>query len=187
MKQIILSIFAGLAVMASPAFATGVVYSNPNDPIPNNPSQVGVLYPQATNGTSAAGYVISNLFPYPYTAVPALITVASSGSVTNTSVTPTNFVISASSTNVSIAWQAYAGYQRIEAGLAPAGLTNISFPVAYIVAPVVQLTALNTNSASIGTVTTTNFTVNIPITNGASFYWTSFGAAFSSGPNIVNY
>jgi hypothetical protein len=187
MKKYLFQIAVTLAISVSTVLATGVINGNPNDPVPLNPSQVGALYPQATNGTTAAGFVITNQFPVTFPTVPALILTASSGTITNLFVTTTNFAVSSSTTNNSIAWQAYAGYQRIQSGLTIAGSTNIAFPVAYTAPPVVQLTGVNTNTGSIGTITTTNFTINVPVTNGAAFYWTSFGSAYSVGPNVVNY
>jgi hypothetical protein len=185
MKKFILSIFIVAATVA--AVATGIIPNNPNQYTPPNPSQTGTLYPQATNGTAAAGYLITNSFPVPYTAAPVVLLYPSSGSVTNISVSPTNFVVASSTTNVSVGWVSYPPYYRVQSGLLPAGVTNFTFAYPFTATPVVQLEAVNTNNYSLGTVTATNFTVNEAITNGTAVYWGAFGTAYAPGPNIVTY
>ena len=188
MKKFILPIAFVLAVAIATVFGTGAIQTNPNDNVPTNPSQFGTLYPVAANGTQAAGYLITNSFPYAFNATPALILTTQSGNqVTNISVTATNFIVSSLNTNYSISWQAYAGYQRIEYGTTVAGVTNVTFPYPYVTAPVVQVTALNTNNASIGTITTTNFTINASVTNGVAVQWTAIGTAYNVGQNNAAY
>ena len=185
MKKFILPIAFALSVGIAVTFGTGAVQTNPNDYVPTNPSQFGALYPQATNGTAAAGYNLTNSFPYPFNTVPAvLLTTVSGNLVTNGVITTTNFTCTSQNTNYPVYWQAYAGYQRLESGTTVAGSTNITFPYPYTTAPVVVLGS--STNAWLGTVTATNFTINVTVTNGATVNWISSGTAYTVGPNIVN-
>jgi len=188
LKALILPVAFAVAVgiAALSARATGAINNNPNDNVPTNPSQYGALYPVATNGTQAAGYVVTNYFPYTFNVTPALILTTVAGNlVTNGVVTSTNFTFTSQNTNYPVYWQAYNPYPRVQSGTTAAGTTNITFPYPYVSTPVVTLGA-NTN-AWLGTVTTTNFTVNVTVTNGATVNWISFGNAYTVGPNIISY
>jgi len=188
MKSFVLPIAFALAVATATVFGTGAIVTNPNDGVPANPAQSGTLYPVATNGTQAAGYVVTNYFPYVFNATPALILTTIAGNiVTNTYVSTTNFIVTSQNTNYPVNWTAYAGYQRIQVGTSVAGGTNITFPVPYIVAPTVVVSGLNTNIVTLGTVSATGFTINSAVTNGVTVSWMSFGTAANVGPNIVNY
>lgn len=180
--------FAASVVLAMSAHATGTINVNAAQLTPSNPSQFGTLYPQATNGTAGAGYPLTNSFPYPFNAPPALVVTTPSGnSVTNGTITSTNFIVTSSTTNTSISWQAYAGYARVQTGLAAAGTTNITFAIPFTATPVVQLEGVNTNAYSLGVVSSTGFTINEPVTNGVAVYWGAFGTAYTAGQNIVTY
>ena len=110
--------------------------------------------------------------------------------ITN-SVTSTNFTISVASTNLSVAWNAYLGYPRLQKGtVVSGGGTNVTvtFATPYAYAPVVSVDGSSTNASSItglGSVTATNFT----ILSGANTtnQWQAIGEAYAPGLQTVTY
>lgn len=118
------------------------------------------------------------------------------GSATNaspitTTVTSSNLVIVVSSTNLSVAWNAYIGYPRVEVGsviTVAATATNVTFPTPYAFPPIVNVEGASTNAngiVAVTAITTTNFTMisNVAQTN----QWGSIGTAYQPGKQIVTY
>ncbi len=172
MKKIFsLILVTGLAVSA---FATGG--------FPINSPQSGVA---VFNGTVQS---ITNPFAPYFTAAPVFVTFGSSTNaspITNT-VTATNWIISVASTNVSVAWNAYLGYPRVEYGtqaVLAAAPTNITFPTPYSAAPAVTISG--TTNAVASSITTTNFTVTVKADQ--TIQWQSLGSAYAPGSQTVTY
>lgn len=172
MKKILSSL--ALLALAVNCFATGNLGVNPY--------QSGVIS-VVTNGASTLFY--TNQFPLPYQSVPVVIlynTGNTAATPLTNSVTTTNFIVEvATPTNTTIAWQAYIGTPRFQAGtnstLATVS-TNIPFPYPYAQTPVVQCQQYSTNSAAeiaVTGITLTNFTVLCNLTEG--FSWGAFGIA----------
>ena len=172
MKKII-SILAGLGLGAS-VFATGSVGVNP--------AQNGIL--NLTNGLAS----ITNTFAYPFQVAPVMFfyaTATNQTPITNNFVTTTNFSISYpvnASTNGIVAWTAYVGGTRMQAGSIAFNsgtvTTNISFANAYYTAPNVVVTGgvlgNNTNAFPVVTaITATNFTLSAGETQ--TVQWMSVG------------
>jgi hypothetical protein len=170
--KIILSILFG-AALAVNAFATGSEGFNP---------------PQSGTINPATGiFNVTNTFAFPFQTTPLLVvySAATNGTpITNNFVTTTNFSISYpvnGSTNASFSWQAYVGGTRMESGtqtvLANVA-TNITFPFAYAVPPVVVISGGVTNLPSaVVAVTTTNFTLNSNATS--TNQWISVGTVYN--------
>jgi hypothetical protein len=172
MKKI-LSIGAAL-MLAVTVFATG------NEGV--NPPQAGILTP--ANGVTA----ITNQFAFPFQTTPLMVVYAAatnSTPITNT-ITTTNFTISYpanGSTNASFVWQAFVGGTKMCFGSltnVAATATNVAFPFAYALPPVVTASGQGTNAANvigITAVTTTNFTLlaNASQTN----YWHAIGTVYN--------
>ena len=154
MKKLI-SILAGV-VLAVNAFATG------NEGV--NPPQSGLIANAVTN------QITTNSFAFPFQVAPVLTIypIATNGTpVTNVFVTTTNFAISfpPSGTNAAFGWSAVVGGTKMEYGtqsfIVGTGSTNITFPAAYAVAPVVVVTSGLTNApTAITSITTSNFTIS---------------------------
>ena len=177
MKKII-SLIGGM-LLAANCFATG--------DYPVNSPQSGV---QAYTGALQTNTIT---FSPQFTTVPI---VQVFGSVTNaspitTTVTVSNVVIVVSSTNLSVAWNAYIGYPRLQYGsVANVGgtSTNITFPVPYAFPPTVNVEGSATNVfaiAAVTAITTTNFTILSGTTQTNS--WSSIGTAYQPGASTVTY
>jgi len=110
--------------------------------------------------------------------------------ITN-SVTSTNFTLSVASTNLSVAWNSFIGYPRLQKGTFVAGGgTNftVTFATPYAYAPVVSVDGSSTNSSAItglSSVTTTNFTVLAGATT--TNQWQAIGEAYAPGLQNVTY
>jgi hypothetical protein len=140
-----------------------------------NPPQSGIINP-ATGTTS-----ITNTFAYPFQSTPIVVVYAAatnSTPITN-SITKTNFVLSwpaAGSTNASFTWQAFVGGTRMQSGTQAMSTTstNVAFPNAYSVAPVVIVNGSATSNApAVSSITTTNFTITI--VGSGTMQWISVG------------
>ncbi len=184
MKTILGSAFTvvvALALAVNSASATGAVGTD----VP----QSGIL-----NFTASTGVYITNSFAYPYSQVPIVqfqATLTNAIPITNVFVTTTNFAVSANTTNSQIAWNSYAGYQRIQYGTnAIQGsllLTNVFNP-AYAYAPVVSVEGSTTNivkgSVAISSITPTQVVFQFGDTNQV-IYWMAIGTSYAPGNNVV--
>ncbi len=181
MKTFFRLMVLALALAVKSAFATGAVGTD----VP----QSGVL-----TFTPTTGVYITNSFAYPYSQAPVLNLTAittNSQPITNVSVTTTNFIVSANATNSQVAWNSFAGYQRIQYGTnAIQGsllLTNVFNP-AYVYAPVVSVEGSTTNivkgSVAISSITPTQVVFQFGDTNQV-LYWMAIGTAATPGNNVV--
>lgn len=176
------TVVVALALAVNSASATGAV--GPDAP------QNGVL-----TFTPTTTVYITNSFPYPYSQPPIVLFQAISTNalpITNIFVTTTNFAVSANATNSQIAWNSYAGYQRLQYGTnAIQGsllLTNVFNP-AYAYAPSVQISGSTTNGlagglAAISSITPTQFVIQFGNTNQI-IYWQAVGTGYAPGTSTV--
>lgn len=174
MKKLI-SFLASIGLAGS-VFATGS--------FPINSPQSGV---SAFTGTTQTNVIT---FSPAFTTTPI---VQVFGSVTNaspitTTVTSSNLTIVVSSTNLSVAWNAYLGYPRVQFGTnAITGgtpLTN-TFTTPYAFAPVLSVEGSTTNGIGITSVTPTNFILTSAATQNLS--WAAIGQAYAPGAQNVTY
>ena len=112
--------------------------------------------------------------------------------ITNVFVTTTNFAVSANATNSQVAWNAFAGYQRLQYGtnaIQGALLVTNTFNPAYVYNPVVTISGSVTNGlagglACVSSVSPTQFVIQFGNTNQV-VYWTAIGTASAPGNNVV--
>jgi len=190
MKNLTKFIAAISLVVGLNCFATGAAGVNP--------PQSGVI--SFTNGG-----VVSNVFtfPYAYQSTPVVkffSDTTNATPLTNSAVSSTGFTLYiATSTNANIAWSAYVGTPRIQAGVATnaaATATTVTFSSPYAYTPQVVLTGGNTNINAISAITSitpSNFVFQCSVAN--TNQWMSFGISplqsdslnTSSGSNPVRY
>lgn len=179
-----LSAFLAVVLLAvNSAFGTGAVGLNP--------VQTGTL-----TFTTANGVYITNAFAYPYTTVPIVqfsLVTTNAFPVTNVAVTPTNFIVSANTTNSTISWVSFVGFPRVQTGTnaiqAQLLLTN-TFNTPFAFNPIVQLTGSGTNivkgTIAVSSVSPTNFVIQFGDTNQV-VYWGALGISATPGSYNPNY
>lgn len=175
------AVVVALVLAGNSAFATGAVGTD----VP----QSGIL-----TFTTAGGVYITNTFAYSYSQVPIVQFQAITTNaipVTNVAVTLTNFIVSANTTNSQVAWNSYAGYQRLQYGtnaVQGALLLTNAFNPAYAYNPVVSIEGSSTNGLSggiaVSSVSPTQFVIQFGNTNQV-IYWTAIGTSFAPGNNVV--
>lgn len=178
--KFIFTVICGLT-LACGCFASGI--------IPPNQAQSGVI-----NFNVGTGLVQTNTFPYPYQSLPAVLLFPSATNntpLTLSGITTSGFVVTVTTgatTNLSVAWQAYAGFPRVYAGTnimaANVTATNV-FPVPYILPPIPEIADSSTNGGAACVVTTTN--IVITTTAAETVFWGTFGVTYQPGLNTVTY
>jgi hypothetical protein len=158
-------------MLAVSAFATGGVGVNP-------PQSGTAVF------TAAGGLVVTNTFAYPFQVAPVATIFGSSTNAFTYTTTLTNIIITSAggtgATNYTVAWNAYVGGTRAEAGsqVMSTTTTNVTFPNAYAIAPVVTLTgSATTNTPAVTSITTTNFAITI--VGSGTIQWTSVGTVYN--------
>ena len=182
MKKII-SILAAATLTVS-AFATGSFGVNPK--------ASGVSLFDATTTLS-----ITNSFPSVYDQKPVVII---NGLSTNNApfsvsgITVSNFILTVTTlatTNASVAWQSFAGAQRLQYGQLTSGPINAAttvtntFTVPYFYTPSVVMGSTGTN-AVISSTTTTNFILSYGVyPTNQIVNWMAVGVTAVAGNNTV--
>lgn len=171
--------FAGSLALS--AFATG---------------SLGINQPQSGSSsfTASTGLSVTNTFTQAFASQPAVVIfpqATNNNPFTVSSVTLSNFVLTVTtgaSTNVTVNWTAFAGFPRVQVGtniFAGAGTVTNTFPVPYVLPPIINVEGSTTNTVAATSVTTTN--VIFQTLAAQTIYWGALGIAYAPGLNTVTY